>query len=206
MELVRLGDCKGRTPNEMAGTCRPRTQQFFRFLHAGCENWSYILLPALKLEFSVERLLICIESKCRYMTNKCCGLWSSIRIMSIENLQRESSSTAGSKHHHQLQGATVEQNNSERVHKPRQSSGAGHRKSPMAHESQEEISTKPGHPPGTPSDYLRRRVLPMETESSSPQEKQHVAGNSNPSQVHLRPESSGLTSAQLQLQRQHQSL
>ena len=25
MELVSLGDFKGRTPNEIAGTCRPRT-------------------------------------------------------------------------------------------------------------------------------------------------------------------------------------
>ena len=124
--------------------------------------------------------------------------------MSIENLQRESS-TAGSKHH-QLQGVTMEQNASERVLKPRQNSGAGqHRKSPMAQESHEESATKSGHPPGTPSDYLRRRVLPMDNESSSPHE-QYVAGNLNPSQVHMRPDSSGLTSAQLQLQRQHQSL
>lgn len=126
-----------------------------------------------------------------------------IRIRSLENLQRESS-TAGSKHH-ELQGVTVEQNTSERVHKPRQSTGAGHSKLPMAHESHEEISIKLGHPPGTPSDYLRRRVLPMDNESSSPQE-QYVAGNLNPSQAHMRPDSSGSTSAQLQLQRQHQSL
>ena len=122
-----------------------------------------------------------------------------IRIMSIENLQRESS-TAGSKHH-QLQGVTVEQNASERVLKPRQISGAGHRKLSVAQESHEESSTKSGHPPGTPSDYLRRRVLPMDNESSSPHE-QYVAGNN----LHVRPDSSGLTSAQLQLQRQHQSL
>ena len=198
MELVRLGDCKGRTPNERAGTCRPRTQQFFRFLHAG-------FLPALKLEVQYRKAFDLHRKQVPLYDKQM--LWSVelIRIMSIENLQRESS-TAGSKHH-QLQGATVEQNNSERVHKPRQSSGAAHRKLPMAHESQEEISTKPGHPPATPSDYLRRRVLPMDTESSSPQEKQNVAGNnSNPSQVHIRPDSSGLTSAQLQLQRQHQSL
>lgn len=56
MELVRIGDCKGRTPNELAGTCRPRTQQIFRFIHAVFEYWSYMPLPALKLEFSVERL------------------------------------------------------------------------------------------------------------------------------------------------------
>ena len=32
-----------------------RTQQFLRFTHAGFENWSYMLLPALKLECIVER-------------------------------------------------------------------------------------------------------------------------------------------------------
>lgn len=110
-----------------------------------------------------------------------------IRIMSIENLQRESS-TSGSKHQ-QLHGGTVEPHTSERVHKPRQVS-AGQRKLPMAHDTHEESSTKSGLPVSTPSDYLRRRVLPMENAPSSPHE-QYIAGSLNPSQ---------------QLQRQHQSL